>query len=201
MQRTYWKIGAVIMLTSLAASGQTATAQTASGQNATAQTSTDQPSSGQPSSGQSLSGQSLGDFARQQREKQNTAATTTPSKVITNQDLGESPEGRPDLRVEPRPASFNRGYARQPGPQRAEQWRNQILEQKNRIADLQARIDRINSALHSGAQFEGAYSHDQAIRIERVSQLQMQIDEQTRRLEAMQDAARRAGLPSQTYDP
>lgn len=179
-------------------SGQASAAAASSGP-----ASSGQGSVGQASNGQTPSGQSLGDLARSLREKQTSTPTApaTPAKVITNQDLGEGPEGRPDLREEPRPASFNRGYAQPPGQQRAEQWRNQILEQKNRIADTQARIDRINGSLHSGAQFEGAYSHDQALRVERVEQLQTQLDEQKRRLERMQDAARRAGMPSQTYDP
>ena len=38
--------------------------------------------------------QSLGDIARQYREKKETDQTAaTPAKVITNQDLGEGPEG------------------------------------------------------------------------------------------------------------
>jgi hypothetical protein len=226
MRRTYLRIIAVMMFASLAAYGQAAVGQASGAQASAGQTPAPQASSAQVPSGSvstgsvasgsvaseqgSLSqgskgqvgGQSLGDIARQMREKQNAAAPAPPpAKVITNQDLGEGPEGRPDLQVAPRPASFNRGNAQQPGEQRAEQWRNQILEQKNRIANLQARIDRINASLHSGAQFEGAYSHDQALKVERVSQLQMDLDEQKRKLEGMQDAARRAGMPSQTYDP
>jgi hypothetical protein len=226
MQRTFLsafsKIGVVVMLTSLAAYGQSPGGQSSSGQTSgasapavpastglasTAPTSTSPTLSGptatgQTSSGQTPTGNSLGEIARQMREKQNSAAAApAPAKVITNQDLGEGPEGRPDLRATPRPVSFDRGYGQQPGQQQAERWRSQILELKNRIANLQTRIDQINSSIHSGAQFEGAYSRDQALRLDRVSQLQMQLDEQKRKLEGMQDAARRAGLPSQTYDP
>jgi hypothetical protein len=225
MRRTCLRMLAVVMLMTLAAYGQTVSGQASDAQSSNGQASAGQSSSASVSGGSAstgsastgsmargqgsvsqtsgqAAGQSLGDLARSLREKQNAAATTpAPAKVITNQDLGEGPEGRPDLHVAPRPASFNRDYAQQPGQQRAEQWRNQILEQKNRVANLQARIDRINASLHSGAQFEGAYSHDQALKVERVSQLQMDLDEQKRKLEGMQDAARRAGMASQTYDP
>jgi hypothetical protein len=55
--------------------------------------------------------QSLGEIARENKEKQAAAdSTAAKPKVITNQDLGEGPEGRPDLRVtRPAPGS---GYAR-----------------------------------------------------------------------------------------
>jgi hypothetical protein len=55
--------------------------------------------------------QSLGEVARENKEKQAAAdSTAAKPKVITNQDLGEGPEGRPDLNV-PRPAP-GAGYAR-----------------------------------------------------------------------------------------
>ena len=48
-------------------------------------------------------GQSLADIARQYKEKQDAQQSSrVKPKVITNQDLGEGPEGRPDLRVERR---------------------------------------------------------------------------------------------------
>ena len=48
-------------------------------------------------------GQSLADVARQYKEKQDAAQTSgAKPKVITNQDLGEGPEGHPELRVERR---------------------------------------------------------------------------------------------------
>src|SRR5271163_4220703 len=48
-------------------------------------------------------GQSLADIARQYQEKQDAQQTAAVKpRVITNQDLGEGPEGHPELRVERR---------------------------------------------------------------------------------------------------
>jgi hypothetical protein len=228
MLRKLWKIMAVGTLMSLASmslaahaqtvgaqslSVQSSSAQTSVGQTsvaATVKASSGQASARQASSGQTPSGQSLGDIARALREKQASSqnssnqAASAPPKVITNQDLGEGPEGRPDLRVAPRPASFDRGSGLQPGEPRmgdarAEQWRGQILEQKSRVAALQARIDQINASLQSGAQLQ--YNRNQAFQAERVAQMQMHLDEQKRRLYEMQEAARRAGMHTQVVDP
>lgn len=190
MQRTFLRILAVALLTNLAAYGQSANGQT-------------------PGS-QAAGGPSLGEVARELRQKQGPEDTSgAHPKVITNQDLGEGPQGRPDLRQAPRAANFERGsteFDRRPGQQRmgderAEQWRSRILEQKGRVATLQARIDQINAAMHSGAQFERPGNRYQARQMEHVAQMQMQLDEQRRRLEEMQDTARRAGMHTAVYDP
>jgi len=195
MHRTFLKILAVALLTNLAVYGQSANGQSANG-----------PATGSQSAG----GQSLGEVARELRQKQNSEDPSgSHTKVITNQDLGEGPEGRPDLRQAPRAANFDRGSSefdrrsgqQRMGDERAEQWRSRILEQKGRVTSLQARIDQINAAMHSGAQFEGPGNRYQARQMEHVAQMQMQLDEQKRRLEEMQDAARRAGMHTTVYDP
>jgi hypothetical protein len=202
-------------------------------------------------------GQSLADIARQYKEKQDAAETSgVKPKVITNQDLGEGPDGHPELRVERRPTTtasaagspaFDRPYGdrpygemnqrsenpfgqhqgqhhgqrpeplqgqRQPwsgqslGPQGpeaqggGEQWRQRVLEQENKVASMQARIDQLNAAAHSGsASAQGPYNRYQARQMERAQQMQQQLDEQKRRLESMQEAARRQGMHTQVYDP
>jgi hypothetical protein len=160
-------------------------------------------------------GQSLGEIAREYKEKQNAEESTgAKPKVITNKDLGEGPEGSPwAARVatpEPRPAADANPFARRSsefapgsGQQRGqeqrggEQWRNQILDLENRIASAQARIDQMNASMRSNG-MNGRYQARQA---ERVAQMQQQVDEQKRRLEQMQDAARHAGMHTQVYDP
>ncbi len=234
LSRTFWKILAVVMVMSLAAYGQSVGAPSPSLQSSSAQPSagealvgqssigsssgaqalvgqvngqpsTPQASSAHASSTQSSSGQSLGEIARQLREKQNEQqAPAATGKVITNQDLGEGPEGRPDLRVERRPADNDRRAGLQSGQQRvgdprAEQWRGRILEQKERVASLQARIDQINASLHSGAQME--YNRNQSMVAERVALMQSRLDEEKRKLNAMQEAAQRAGMHTQVVDP
>ena len=223
MQRKFGNILAIGLWMNLAAYGQSSSGQASNVQATNGQASSVQASHGQASygTGQGLQapgsrlagGQSLGEVARQLREKQNPEETTAAHpKVITNQDLGEGPEGRPDLRQAPRVASFDRGSVefdrrngQQPeqrmGDQRAAEWRSRILEQKSRVTSLQERIDQINAQLHSGAQFEGPGNRYQTRQMEHVAQMQVQLDEQRRRLEEMQDAARRAGMHTTVYDP
>jgi hypothetical protein len=219
MQRKFLKIFTVVLLTSLAAYGQ-----------------------------------SLADIARQYKEKQDAQQTSgVKPKVITNQDLGEGPDGRPDLRVEQQqrrlerqtttastagspdferpsgemnrpenpfgrqgqglgqrpdqlqgqqPWSGQRSVQQGPEAQGGEQWRQRVLEQESRVQSMQARIDQMNAAARSGgASAQGPYNRNQARQMERVAQMQQQLDEQKRRLELMQEAARRQGMHTQVYDP
>lgn len=164
-----------------------------------------------PFIGSAAHAQSVADIARENQEKKaaQDAAGSKPTRVITNQDLGEGPEGRPDLHVT-RPtrewasnrSGENRGGQSMPD-QRAEQWRRQIEEQKARIADLQARLDHVNASLHpaGGAQYSGPYTRSQALQVERADNLQRQLDEQQRKLATMQESARRAGMHTAVYDP
>jgi len=162
-------------------------------------------------------GQSLGDIARENREKQNGENTAgAQPKVITNKDLGlpENPEGG-DLapgEVQPGPSASARNNApdRRYAPQRreeqraAEQWKRQILAQEGKVASLQAQIDQINAAIRSAGgtvQYEQPYSRAEARQLRRVADLQQQLDAQQRKLDAMQEAARHAGMHTLVYDP
>jgi hypothetical protein len=83
----------------------------------------------------------------------------------------------------------------------ADQWKRQILAQKNKIAALQARIDEFRASLHpvgESVQYEAPYNRYQA---QRVAQIQQQLNEQKRKLEQMQEAARHAGMHTTVYDP
>lgn len=188
MQRAFLTIFAGVMFVSSVAYGQSTGVQPTS----------------TPSSVRQSGGKSLGEIARELKEKQDSQGKPAPAKVITNQDLGEGPDGRPDLRVAPRPASFDRGNGQQPGQQRtedqrAELLRSRILEQKERVASLQARMDQISSSLHSGVQME--YNRNRSMQAERVALMQTRLDEEKRKLNAMQEAARRAGMHTQVIDP
>jgi hypothetical protein len=184
MQRRFLKIAAVALLTNLAAYGQ-----------------------------------SLGEIAREYREKQNAeqasgATPKTQPKMITNKDLPANPEGY----QAPREPQFSSGEttfgkAADRSAQRleqqllaeqrvGEQWKRQIVEQENRVAAIQARIDQINTSIRSGGVSpQGPYNRYQALQLEHAAQMQMRLDEQKRRLGAMQEAARRAGMHTAVYDP
>jgi hypothetical protein len=162
-------------------------------------------------------GKSLGDIARANREKQTTQQSSgvTP-RVITNKDLPADPPPVEEASSEPmttvsgvdrpleRRASGQRMDQRTLAEQRAgEQWRSRIQDQQNRITMLQARIDRVNASLHpaGGAQFEGPYTRAQAIQMQRLAEMQEMLGQETRRLDSMQEAARRAGMHTTVYDP
>lgn len=158
---------------------------------------------------QSQSGDSLADVARANHARlQAQEATGTTPKVITNQDLPSDPPGVPEssdsmTMVSGVKKSLDR-YSEQRANQRllAEQragalWKARIEDQEARIADLQARIDRVNESMHAAvgtAQYDTPVSRYQTIQTERLARMQEMLDQQKRRLAMMQDAARRAGM-------
>lgn len=161
-------------------------------------------------SAQSRQEESLGDVARANRAQQQAQqASGTMPKVITNQDLppGSAPVPqsstsdsmtmvsgvkRPDRNADQQLS--NRLLTEQ---RTGAQWKARIQEQENRIADLQARIDRVNASIHASfgtAQYDTPANRDQAIQMERLAMLQETLNQQKQRLAMMQDAARRSGM-------
>jgi hypothetical protein len=171
-------------------------------------------------------GQSLGEVARANRDKQNAedASPTAKPRVITNKDLPKDPNPSPApsqaqpvasaatsskdadrLSVEHHLAEQRLAEQRLAQQHAADQWKRQILTQKNKMANLQARIDQLRASMrpaNSSVQYESLpYSRDQARQLQRVAQVQQQLDEQKRKLAEMQEAARRAGMHTAVYDP
>ncbi len=152
---------------------------------------------------QSQSADSLGEVARATRAKEQAAAATP--KVITNQDLQpDSPNASDTAPSAPKPGVKKPTHsADQPQTNRqiaeertTAQWKARIQDQENRIADLQARIDHVNSSIRTAvgtAQYDTPASRTHAIQLERLATLQQTLDQEKRKLEQMQDAARRAG--------
>jgi predicted RNase H-like nuclease (RuvC/YqgF family) len=154
---------------------------------------------------QSQPGESLGDVARANRAKEQAPASP---KVITNQDLPSDASDVPEkdssaqktktsgLKKADHSADqrlSNRVLAEQ---RITEQWKARIEDQENRIADLQARIDHVNASIRAAvgtAQYDTPASRTHAIEMERLAKLQQKLAEEKRKLEQMQDAARRAG--------
>lgn len=163
------------------------------------------------------SGPSLGDVARANREKvQAQQATGTKPKTITNADLPEGSSGIPEADAsEPMTtvSGVSRAFDSRPTQRMNQQlmaeerqggqWRERIQMQEGRIADLQARIDQANASVHSNSsvQSEGPFNRYQARQMQRLAQMQGMLDEQKRKLEMMQEAARRAGMHTAVYDP
>jgi hypothetical protein len=149
-------------------------------------------------------GQSLGDVARQTRQKEK-ARGKAAKKVVTNEDLPESPDLSPGehetvgkYQVAPAPRDTA-------ASQSADQWKSSILAQKNRIASMQAQMDKVNGSIRfveANAYVNGVqYNQNQVKKQQQVTNLQIQIAEQKKRLEEMQDAAKKAGMGSAVYDP
>jgi hypothetical protein len=170
--------------------------------------------------------QSLGDVARENREKKAEDASAAPAKVITNKDLPKDTEASQDpaeadaasdkstdRRSDDHPSadqraahrSVQRSMQQRLAEQRAaEQWKRQILAQENRVSALQARIDQLNALIRStsgSVQYEAPYNRPQARQLQRVAQIQQQLDEQKMKLADMQESARRAGMHTIVYDP
>jgi hypothetical protein len=177
MQRTFFKIFAVALLLTLAAYGQ----------------------------------QPLGDVARQYREKKDADQTAATPKVITNQDLGEDPNApapppaaQKPARPAPKTSTDHAAQQAQADEREAQRWRGPILEQKRKIAYLQSQIDQANANIRStygSAAVDGPFTRPLVQAQQKVAQMQLQLEDLKRRLEDMQDAARRAGMQSQVYDP
>jgi len=154
-------------------------------------------------------GQSLGDIARENREKKAEDASAAPSKVITNADLPKNAQPNPalpDTQAEKTIAAADHRSAQQrlAEERAADQWKKQILAQEYKMATLQARIDQLNASIRSAngsAQYEGPANGYQARQMQQVAQIQLRLDEQHRKLDQMQEAARRAGMHTAVYDP
>jgi hypothetical protein len=157
--------------------------------------------------------QSLGEVARENREKKAEDGSAAQPKMITNADLPKDPDANQRPREAQTGASAaassqapdHRSAQQRLGEQRAaDRWKRLILAQENKMATLQARIDQLNAAIHSAGgtvQYEGPYNRYQSRQLERVAQIQQQLDEQKRKLDQMQDAARHAGMHTAVYDP
>lgn len=149
-------------------------------------------------------GQSLGEVARQNREnhKAKDASSTAKPEVITNENLPKSPD------AEPRQPTSREKTTPPPhvsSGQSAEQWKSQILAQKKVIAILQAQIDKLSDSIHFvvAAEYYNGVQHNQrqVKKQEMVAQMQQQLEEQKKRLDEMQEAARQAGFGNAVYDP
>jgi hypothetical protein len=159
---------------------------------------------------QSQSGDSLGDVARANRANQQAReATEKTPKMITNQDMSSDSQGIPEpSALDPMTTvsgvQKTNHYADQRLSSRlqAEQrtsaaWKARIQAQEDRIADLQAHIDRVNAAIHRSvgtAQYDTPANRYQAVQTERLAMMQDMLDLQKRKLAMMQDAARHAGM-------
>ena len=150
----------------------------------------------------------------QDPEQTEDGPQTPPSSNAndTDQAAGENSAEHPVARkhldhqhiAEPRVSEQRAVEQRRAEQRAAEQWKRQILAQKHKLANLQARIDQLSASIQAAngsTQYEGPNGRAQARQLQRIAQIQLQIDQQKITLIEMQEAARRAGMHTVVYDP
>ncbi len=148
---------------------------------------------------------SLGDLARQQRqqkEQKTASGKDAKPKVITNEEVPSHPATAvAGAKGGPVSAAASSDEPKLP----AGQWKSQILAQKNLIDTLQRQVDELSESIRfapancvSGCV---GWNERQREKQQRVERMEQQLEEQKRRLEDMQDSARKQGYGSSVYDP
>jgi len=162
--------------------------------------------------------QSLGDVARHAREQKQAEppqeasanAQDDPviekhpkaSHVVTNDEIPEQPESAvPNVQnhgSEPPLANYKEGK------RSAEYWKSQILQVKRAMASLQRNIDSLNHSIHfAGGNYEKnvGWNNRQRQKLQQEENLKSQLNQLHKRLEDMQEAARRQGYGNAVCDP
>ena len=146
-------------------------------------------------------GQSLADAARQERQKDVAKDSATAPKVITNDDLTTSTASQtiPRSKTAPNRASKADQEAAK-FDRNAEKAKAAILAQETRIKSLQAQIDKMRASVRyveTGVPLNQVQLQKQ----QTADHMQEQLNLEVKHLEAMQEAARRAGFGSVVYNP
>ncbi len=156
---------------------------------------------------------SMGDVARQARQqKQNKDAqgkTAVPKapKVITNEEIPESPEAADGGSASEGESHSESSYpsASDGAKLSAEQWKSQIRAQKQMVATLQSNIEKVNASIQfaPGNCVAGCvqWNEHQKQKQQEVERARAQLETQKKRLGSMQESARKQGYGSAVYDP
>ena len=164
--------------------------------------------------------QSLADAARQARlQKQqkdaqakdssantNDAPPAKTPRVITNDEIPEhvgstlTPAHGPEPQA---PTYAPRNYGSRKTP--ADQWKSMIQAKKNAIASLQREIASLSGSIHFPVNCLpntcAQRNERQLEKEDRVEIMKQQLEQQQKRLEELQDSARKQGFGSSVYDP
>ncbi|HUO25698.1 MAG TPA: hypothetical protein VMU61_08530 [Candidatus Aquilonibacter sp.] len=154
---------------------------------------------------------SLGDVARQVRQQKQAKAVqgkgAKPVKVITNEQLPQhsAASAANDENSSPSDASATAEKPAQSGKMSAEQWKSQIQTAKSQIDALQHQSDELNDSIHFApancVQNCAQWNELQKQKQEEVEHLRSLLEEQKKRLEDLQETARKQGYGSSVYDP
>ncbi len=132
-------------------------------------------------------------------------ASPKPSHVVTNDEvpshigstLTSAKGSQPATPADEQPGSGEPGAA--------DQWKSQIQAQKASIAQMQSGIASLNDSI----QYAGAncvsncvqWNEDQKRKQDQVETMKGELEEQQKRLDDLQESARKQGFGSSVYDP
>jgi hypothetical protein len=157
-------------------------------------------------------GQTLGDAAReakQQKEAQavqvngkDTAAKTP--KLITNDEIPAA-SFQPVAKVSRTDEGHFPGPAQDERKIPAAQWKSQILGQKNRISNLQSQIDQVSESIRFAparcVSNCAQRNERQLVKMQKVETMKADLVDEQKKLQDMQEQARKQGYGSSVYEP
>jgi len=161
-------------------------------------------------SSQSSGTPSLGEMARKQRQRQQQHAKDSsdkPEKFVTNEDIPGHPETPSESHESSGVTGGGESFSLPTGDvvKAGVRWKAAIERQKSAIAELISRIDRLQSSIYfveANAYSNGVrYNRIQAQKQREVERLEGQLSDLVKKLDEMQEAARKAGFASAVWDP
>lgn len=150
--------------------------------------------------------------AKQAPDSNSQSADATPTApppktahLVTNDETPERASVTPAAAHEPTSAEPDADKSAGDHAAQAENWKSQIVAQKNEIAALQQDITNLSNSIH----FAGGncvancaqWNERQQQKQQEVETMKAQLEQQQKRLEEMQETARKAGFGSSVYDP
>jgi predicted RNase H-like nuclease (RuvC/YqgF family) len=153
--------------------------------------------------------QSLADYAKQQKQQKDVQpqASVTP-KLYTNEDISTGTHAQPAST--PAPGKTNDAELKAKNDkfkQRAQQLTQKIRQQKQVVHALDLQIDQLQAALQSaggtsvGTAQTVQYNQRQRAARDQIARLQQKLGDEKRKLEDMQESARKEGYGTAVYDP
>jgi hypothetical protein len=161
-------------------------------------------------SSQSSDTPSLGEVARKQRPRQQQHAkgsSDKPQKIVTNEDIPGHSESPSESHESSGVTGGGESFSLPAGDvvKAGVRWKAAIERQKSAIAELISHIDKLQSSIYfveANAYSNGVrYNRIQAQKQREVERLEGQLSDLVKKLDEMQEAARKAGFASAVWDP
>jgi hypothetical protein len=157
---------------------------------------------------------SLGDVARQSRQQKasqpKTAKTSAdhnskPAHVITNEELPQRANTSSAAPKEGDASATTTVVATGTRDEQGQQFKDQIQSQKQAISALQQQISQVSDSIHyAGGNCVSncvQWNERQKQKQDEVEGMKTQLADQQKKLEEMQEAARKQGFGSSIYEP